>query len=126
VIDMDGDRHDPLDDDVTVVGDHELVVELRRIAAERGPATGAPLPPPRPAAEAARSGPSEPGPRRGAGARPTERRGVPPQPRAAVDEDWWDDDDDDGAGGPMRTVLIAVLIAALVVALAVAGLFVLR
>jgi hypothetical protein len=103
---MDGERHDPLDDDdVTVVGDHELVVELRRIAAAKPGAPGAALPPP------ALRGPAAPA------RAPLPWTGIPGH------DEWWDEDEDEEpSGGVLRVALLA----ALVVAVAVAAVLILR
>jgi hypothetical protein len=107
-------RFDP-DDDVTVVGDHELVVELRRIARERSTApAGHPprppvLPPPPPP-------PFPPLPSRRAPVRrqartptsaPYRGRPTPPAPAAGTTIVEWDDDTA-GRTSPVWLVLIAL------------------
>jgi hypothetical protein len=143
---MDTDRdapYDPEDDDVTVVGDHELVVELRRMAADRAranagarvpvsstvPATtapGTPLPPPVvvPAAVV-----TPPEPALVAEPRATRRvaAGRRPAPPAPADgdpfgaEDWWDEDGD----GDDRSRLVWIVLAVVVGVLAIVALLVL-
>lgn len=107
---MDSDRDDPYDDDVTIVGDHELVVELRRLAAERSPAQGQPLPPP---AWPVSTGPAEPRPTSPAAS----RRPAPPapSPRVAYEDEWWYDDDDDENRARLVWLGLAIVVAAVVV-----------
>jgi hypothetical protein len=116
---MDSERDDTDDDDdVTIVGDHELVVELRRIAAERSRGAGA-LPPP---AWPVSTGPGHPRPSASTGApRPgspaASRRPAPPAPapRVVSDDEWWYDDDDDATASRFVWLAIACVVAALVV-----------
>ena len=116
---MDSERDDTNDDDVTIVGDHELVVELRRIAAERGQVGARALPPPGwPVA----AGPGVPRPSASneaprPGSLAASRRPAPPAPapRAVSDDEWWYDDDDDALGSRLVWLGIASVVAALVV-----------
>jgi hypothetical protein len=99
---------DDADDDVTIVGDHELVVELRRLAADRPDAPGRPLPPPAP--------PVRPS-RRPAGRAAASRRPQPPAPRpapAAAGDEWWDDAEGDRPRVMWLVIALAVAAAAVV------------
>ncbi len=105
---MDDERDDSGDDDVTIVGDHELVVELRRIAADLPDAPGRPLPPPVPPVPPARHP---------AGRAATSRRPHPPAPRpatVAADDEWWDDADGDAPRVVWLVIALAVAAAAVV------------
>jgi hypothetical protein len=123
---MDAQRFDP-EDDVTVVGDHELVVELRRIARERsttpsGHALRAPLPPtPLPPPPPSTPPTSRRAPTRQAARTPARTssggRAAPPAPAAGTTIVEWDDEDaTEGAGLPWL-VLIAFAAVAVAVTL---------
>ena len=88
---MDDERDDSGDDDVTIVGDHELVAELRRIAADADTrAPGRPLPPPAPSRARRRNVTAGRCGQRRAGRSPPA-----PRPPRAPDDEWWDDADGD-------------------------------
>ena len=114
---MDGRPSDPDDDDVTVVGDTELVAELRRQAAASGRAPGRPLPPPSAPVARGTTGLAQQGRDvvRSAGG---VRRPAPPAPTGGETSggyyEWYEDDED--RRSPAVWLLLAVGVAAAVIA----------
>ena len=106
---MDGPHIDP-DDDVTVVGDHELVAELRRQTAAAVAPRGRPLPPPCLPVVTAPAAPS-------LGSLPAAPRPVTTAVPSSWYEDEWEDDDEDERSPLVWVVLAFGVAAAVVVAL---------
>jgi hypothetical protein len=111
---MDSQRPDP-DDDVTIVGDHELVTELRRLARDVAAGSGAPPPPPPPARPTA---PGVAGP--GAAASAPSANPPPGRPERRRAAEAWDDDyrwgdEEQRDGSRLAWIVLALVVAAAVV-----------
>ena len=104
---MDRPPFDP-DDEVTVVGDHELVAELRRQVAALTPPHGRPLPPPRAPVVSTAIAPRRPG-------------RLPPAPRRMDDRPTTS-----GTTRNERAPIVWVLVAVTVVAAVIVALVLLR